>query len=303
MEIHHGLPAEALGPSLVSLGSFDGVHLGHQRVVSRLVETARAEASRAVLITFEPHPRCVLDPVSCPKSITTLSEKVALFAPLGVDALVVMRFDHQLASLGAQDFVDLLRRSLDLRGFVQGPDFTFGRGREGDLTWLREHGQRVVEVPCLEVDRQEVHSSEIRRLLTLGDVEGAGRLLGRHFALTGPVEPGDRIGRELGFPTANVAVEPNKLVPGHGVYAGWVRSPAGEHAAALSVGYRPTFQGTQLRVEAYLLDFSGDLYHQQLEIRFVARLRDEVRYETREALISQMGIDVEDTRRILDGHR
>jgi riboflavin kinase/FMN adenylyltransferase len=300
MRVHFGLPAENLGRSLLSLGSFDGVHLGHQAVISKLVECARAEEAAATMITFEPHPRCVLDPVNCPKSITTLAEKLALLEPLGVDEAIVMRFDRELAARRAAEFVQLLRDAMEPVGFVQGPDFAFGRGREGDLAWLRAHGERVIEVPSLTIGGEEVHSSEIRRLLTLGEVERAAVLLGRHFSLAGPVEEGDQIGRELGFPTANLAIEPNKLVPGQGVYAGWVTTAAGEQVpGALSVGYRPTFAGTQLRVEAFLLDFSGDLYRQRLEIRFVARLRDEIRYESREALVAQMALDVEETRRRL----
>jgi riboflavin kinase/FMN adenylyltransferase len=300
VKVHFGLPEPHLGRRLVSLGSFDGLHLGHQAVISKLVQCAGAEGAGATVITFEPHPRCVLDPVNCPKSITTLAEKLALLEPFGVDETVVMRFDRELASRRAAEFVQLLGDAMEPLAFVQGPDFAFGRGREGDLAWLRAHGQRVIEVPSHMVGGEEVHSSEIRRLLTLGEVERAAVLLGRHFSLSGPVEEGDRIGRELGFPTANLAIEPNKLVPGQGVYAGWVTTAGGEQLpGALSVGYRPTFAGTQLRVEAFLLDFSGDLYRQRLEIRFVARLRDEIRFDSREALVDQMALDVEETRRRL----
>jgi riboflavin kinase/FMN adenylyltransferase len=299
MRTYFGLPARSLGRSFISLGSFDGLHLGHQAVVGKLVGCARAEGVAATVITFEPHPRCVLDPVNCPNSITTLAEKLALLEPMGVDNVIVVRFDRELAALRAAEFVERLHASLEPAAFVQGPDFAFGRGREGDLAWLRAHGQRVVEVPPVRAGEQEVHSSDIRRLVTLGEVERAAELLGRLYSLAGPVEEGDQIGRELGYPTANLAIEPNKLVPGQGVYAGWVKTATERLPGAMNVGYRPTFDGTQLRVEAYLLDFSGDLYRQRLELLFAARLRDEVRFDSREALVAQMALDVEETRRRL----
>jgi riboflavin kinase/FMN adenylyltransferase len=175
------------------------------------------------------------------------------------------------------------------------------------VDWLRRHGRRrgyvVEEVPPFRLDGEEVHSSEVRRLLTLGDVELASRLLGRDFALAGLVEPGDRIGREIGWPTVNLAVPPGKLVPGHGIYAGWASGPEGEHQAAISVGYRPTFDKTDLRVEAYLLDFEGDLYQQRLELRFKARLRDQVKFPDARALSEQIARDVENTRHVLGGSR
>jgi riboflavin kinase/FMN adenylyltransferase len=154
-------------------------------------------------------------------------------------------------------------------------------------------------VEPIRLGEAEVHSSEVRRLLTLGEVEQANRLLGREFAMSGLVEPGDRIGRDLGWPTVNLAVPPTKLVPGRGIYAGWADTPAGAYQAAISVGYRPTFHKTELRVEAYLLDFTGDLYQQRLELRFVARLRDEVQYPDGASLSAQIARDVEETRRIL----
>ncbi len=154
-------------------------------------------------------------------------------------------------------------------------------------------------VPPFRLDGEEVHSSEVRRLLTLGEVEGANRLLGRQYGLGGLVEPGDQIGRTIGWPTVNLAVPPGKLVPARGIYAGWATTPFGERGAAISVGYRPQFARTDLRVEAYLLDFSGDLYQQRIELRFVARLRDEAKFPSVEAMSAQIARDVEATRRIL----
>jgi riboflavin kinase/FMN adenylyltransferase len=301
---YFGLPDRRLGPTALAVGSFDGVHLGHRAVLDRLLATARARDLARAWITFDPHPRCVLDPVNCPQQITTLDERLSLVKPLGVEHAMVLGFNRALAALTAGEFMAQLLEAMELRALVVGYDFACGRGRTGDVAWLREHGARhgytVEEVPPFRLDGEEVHSSEVRRLLTLGEVEAAGRLLGREFALAGLVEPGDRIGHEIGWPTVNLAVPPGKLVPGHAIYAGWARTPAGEHQAAISVGYRPTFGKTDLRVEAYLLDFDGDLYQQHLELRFVARLRDQVKFPSAEALSAQIARDVEETRSVLD---
>jgi riboflavin kinase/FMN adenylyltransferase len=308
MRIHFGLPLERVGPAALTIGSFDGVHLGHRAVLSQVVAGTRAEGLESAWITFEPHPRCVLDPANCPQQITTLEERTALVAPLGFDHAIVLEFSRQLASLSAEDFMDKLLRSVELRRLVVGYDFALGRGRAGTLAWLAEHarghGYRLeVEAP-FSLEGEQLHSSEVRRLLTLGRVERANRLLGRPYAMSGLVEPGDRIGGEvLGFPTVNLGVPPGKLVPGHGIYAGYALAPDGEHEAAISIGYRPTFGKTELRVEAYLLDFDGDLYQQRLELRFLARLRDELRFPGPQELSAAIARDVDETRRVLSLHR
>jgi riboflavin kinase / FMN adenylyltransferase len=303
MRRYFGLPEARLGPATLAVGSFDGVHLGHRAVLDTLLATARERDLTPAWITFDPHPRCVLDPVHCPQQITTLDERLSLVAPLGIQHAIVLGFTQALAALGADEFMERLLASMDLRALVVGYDFALGRGRTGDVAWLREHGARhgyeVLEVPPFRLEGDEVHSSDVRRLLTLGEVEAAARLLGRDFALAGLVEPGDRIGREIGFPTVNLAVPPGKLVPGHAIYAGWADGPAGQHEAAISVGYRPTFDKTDLRVEAYLLDFQGDLYQQRLELRFVARLRDQVKFPDAAALSAQIARDVAETREVL----
>ncbi|HZU18395.1 MAG TPA: bifunctional riboflavin kinase/FAD synthetase [Candidatus Dormibacteraeota bacterium] len=303
MRVHFGLPEDRLARVVLAIGSFDGVHLGHQAVLRKVVEVARAQGATAAWITFDPHPRCVLDPANCPAQITTLEERVSLVRRLGLEHGIVLPFDRALAALSAEDFMAGLLRALDLRCLVAGHDFALGRGREGDVDWLcrhgSRHGYRVEVVPPLRIDGEEVHSSEVRRLLTLGEVEGANRLLGRDYGLAGLVEPGDRIGRTIGWPTVNLAVPPGKLVPARGIYAGWASTPFGERGAAISVGYRPQFARTDLRVEAYLLDFSGDLYRERIELRFVARLRDEARFPSVEAMGAQIARDVEATRRIL----
>ena len=299
MKVHFGLPSSPIGPVAVTVGSFDGVHLGHTEVIAKTVAAARDEKAQPVLITFEPHPRCVLDPANCPQSITTLHEKLALIESRGIEHAIVLRFDRALASLSPQEFVDRLAEVMDVRRWVIGFDFAFGRDRKGNVDWLREHGYAVDVVPPLVVEGVALHSSDARRLITLGDMETANRLLGREYSMSGPVEAGDRVGRSLGFPTANIAIEPNKLVPALGAYAGRVRAPEGDFIAALSVGYRPTFGGTQLRVEAFLLDFEGDLYQQRLEFRFLRYLHPDIAFPTVDDLVQQLKRDVADTRRIV----
>jgi len=282
----------------LTIGSFDGVHLGHVDVIRHVIDAAKADGSQPALITFEPHPRAVLDPANSPQSITTLQEKLALIEATGIEHAIVMRFDRELSSLSPQEFIDRLSAVMDLRRWVIGYDFAFGRGRTGSAQWLREHGHQVDVVPPFLIDGRELHSSEVRRLITSGDVEHANRLLGREYTMAGPVEAGERVGRRLGFPTANIGVEPNKLIPALGAYAGRARSSEGDFVAALSVGYRPTFGGTQMRVEAFLLDFEGDLYQKRIELRFVRYLHPDIKFPTPEDLVIQLKQDVADTRRI-----
>lgn len=283
----------------LTVGSFDGVHLGHLDVIRHVVAAADETKSQPALITFEPHPRCVLDPGNCPQSITTLQEKLALIQAAGIEHAIVLRFDRELASLSPQEFIDRLAAVMDLNRWVIGYDFAFGRGRTGSAQWLREHGHEVEVVPPFTIDGHDLHSSEVRRLITAGDVDRANKLLGREYAMAGPVEAGEKVGRRLGFPTANIAVEPNKLIPALGAYAGRARAPEGDFVAALSVGYRPTFGGTQLRVEAFLLDFEGDLYQQRLELRFVRYLHPDIRFPGTDELVEQLKQDVADSRRIV----
>ena len=282
----------------LTVGSFDGVHLGHVDVIRHVIAAAKAADAQPALITFEPHPRCVLDPANCPQSITTLQEKLALIEAAGIQHAIVLRFDRELASLSPQEFVDRLAAVMELRRWVIGYDFAFGRGRTGSAQWLREHGQQVDVVPPFTFEGRELHSSEVRRLITAGEVDQANKLLGREYSMAGPVEAGEKVGRQLGFPTANIGVEPNKLIPALGAYAGRARAPEGDFVAALSVGYRPTFGGTQLRVEAFLLDFEGDLYQQRLELRFIRYLHPDIKFPTTDELVRQLHRDVADTRRI-----
>ncbi len=300
MNVHQGLPEESIGPVALAIGSFDGVHLGHRHVLDRVRAAAAREGGRAAVITFEPHPRCVLEPARCPKSLTTIDEKLELLDRVGVDEGVVVKFTPALGGLSAGEFMAGVAAAMDVRAVVCGPDFAFGRARQGNPAWLREHGFAVEVVEPFRLDGVELHSSEVRTLLGAGDVPAANRLLGRPFLLRGTVEHGAEVGRGLGFPTANLAVQLNKLVPARGIYAVWVSSPFGRHQGALNIGYRPTFGGDRLTIEVFLLDFDGDLYGAQLEVEFVLRLRDEEKYESATELADAIARDVAQTRRILE---
>jgi riboflavin kinase/FMN adenylyltransferase len=294
-----GLPSSPIGAVALTVGSFDGVHLGHDDVIRRTVAAASAEGAQPALMTFEPHPRCVLDPANCPQSVTTLQEKLALVESLGIEHAIVIRFDRALMALSPPEFIALITPAMDVRRWVVGFDFAFGQGRRGNAEWLRANGHAVDVVPPFTLNGKELHSSDVRRLVTLGEMEEATSLMGREYSMAGPVEAGDKVGRRLGFPTANIGIEPNKLVPALGAYAGRAIAQEGQFIAALSVGYRPTFGGTQLRVEAFLLDFEGDLYQQRLELRFVRYLHPDITFPNPDELVQQLRRDVVDTRRIV----
>ncbi len=301
MIVHQGLPETAIGNAVLAIGSFDGVHLGHQHVLNRVKELAARWGGRSAVVTFEPHPRCVLEPAGCPKSITTIEEKLGLLHQLAIDDGIVLKFTPQVARLSADEFVAALGTSVTIQAVVCGPDFAFGHRRQGNPDWLRDHGIPVEIVEPFLLDGEELHSSDIRRLLGEGDIPAANRLLGRPFVLRGTVEHGAEVGRGLGYPTANLAIQLNKLVPAQGIYAVRVRSPHGRHLGALNIGYRPTFGGDRLTIEVFVLDFDGDLYGAQLEVSFVARIRDEEKFASADELVEAMARDVAATRRLLEG--
>ncbi|MCW2989526.1 MAG: bifunctional riboflavin kinase/FAD synthetase [Solirubrobacterales bacterium] len=274
-------------PRRVAVGTFDGLHLGHRRVI---------DGSDTVL-TFNPHPVSVIAPQSAPKLLTTLQRKAELLEAVGVEELVVVSFDRARAAQEASDFVEeILVSRLCAERVAVGENFRFGHRAQGDTELLRADGRFDVHVePLLEVDGEVVSSSHIRGLVLGGAVEYAGHLLGAPFAMAGEVVHGDKRGRELGFPTANLVPPEGYVVPGHGVYA----AMANGHPAAVNVGVRPQFvTGRGELIEAYLIDFEGDIYGQQLSIEFLKRLRGERRFPSVEALVEQMKQDVVDARQI-----
>jgi riboflavin kinase/FMN adenylyltransferase len=255
------------------------------------------------VVTFEPHPRCVLDPDHCPQNLTTLDEKTWLLDQLGLDHLLVIPFTPQVAALSPADFMRRLTRGMQLRRLVVGYDFAFGRARRGDHAFLRQMGARegftVDVISVQERGGAPISSSRIRRLLLLGQVRAAAQLLGRDYFLRSAVEHGAERGKMLGFPTANLKITPNKLLPANGVYAVRVELEGGGHQGALNLGFRPTFGGNTLTVEVFLLDYQGDLYGRLLTVFFVQRLRGERRFASITALQQQITRDVETARRVL----
>ncbi|HEV2012419.1 MAG TPA: bifunctional riboflavin kinase/FAD synthetase [Candidatus Dormibacteraeota bacterium] len=296
-------PPGFLGPSHATIGTFDGIHRGHLALLKPLIAGARQAGAASVLVTFEPHPRCVLDPDHCPANLTTLDEKAWLLNQLGLDRLVVIPFTPQVAGLSPAVFIKRLTRGMELRHLIIGEDFRFGQGRRGDPGLLRRLGVRqsftVAVAPTLARGRTPISSSRIRRLVLLGQVRAAAQLLGRDYCIRSSVEHGARRGRELGFPTANLRIAPNKLLPATGIYAVRVEIDDRSYSGALSVGFRPTFGGNTLTVEVFILDFDGDLYDKLLTVWFVQRLRGEKRFASVPALQQQMARDVDNARRIL----
>jgi riboflavin kinase/FMN adenylyltransferase len=293
----------------VTIGAYDGVHLGHRALLRDLSERAAAEGLSTVVVTFDRHPASVVRPDSAPKQLTSLEQKLELLAECGIDRTLVVPFDEVRADETAEEFVsEVLVDELGARLVVVGEDFHFGHGRKGNVELLRrlgaDHGFEVVGVGLTDDGSEPVSSTRIRALIAAGDVAGAALLLGRPHEVRGPVVRGDgRGGPELGFPTANVAVDDDIALPADGIYAGYfTRADGSVHPSAISVGRRPTFYepGTApVLVEAYLLHFDGDLYGEAARVSFHRHLRPELRFESVEALIAQMQADVEETERLL----
>jgi riboflavin kinase/FMN adenylyltransferase len=298
------------GPgTAVTIGAYDGVHLGHRALLRDLCDRAAAAGLSSVVVTFDRHPAYVVRPESAPKQLTGLEQKLELLAACGVDRTLVVPFDEARANETAEDFVrEILAEQLSARLVVVGEDFHFGHGRKGNVALLRElgavYGFEVVGVRLTDEGSEPVSSTRIRALLADGEVEEAARLLGRPHEVRGPVVRGDgRGGPELGYPTANVAVADDIALPADGMYAGYFTGADGQaRPAAVYVGRRPTFYepGTApVLVEAYLLHFDGDLYGQPARVSFVGRVRGDARFDSAAALIEQMHLDVAEAERLL----
>ncbi|WP_210478949.1 bifunctional riboflavin kinase/FAD synthetase [Naasia sp. SYSU D00948] len=300
---------EGVRPSAVTIGKFDGVHAGHRAVIGALLEEAARRGVTPVVVTFDRNPLAVLRPEACPQNLVSLPQKLELLEEAGVAATVVLAFDHRLASWTPEEFAErVLATALEARVVLVGDDFRFGAGGAGNVETLRElgrlHGFEVVVVGDVVSEGGRASSSRIRALLDEGDVDGAAILLGRAPRVRGVVVPGLRRGRELGYPTANLAAESEGLAPGDGVYAGWLtdRSAPGtpRYPAAISVGTNPTFGDVaRKQVEAYVLDEDLDLYGHLVDVEFAHRLRGMVAYEGIGPLIEQMGRDVSQARTLL----
>ena len=302
MRVYYDLGSlPSMGPAALTLGVFDGVHAGHRRLVARTAELAAEQSITALAVTFWPHPASVLRPQEAPPLLASLQERLALLASFGqLDAVVVQPFTPELAALAPDAYLDLLQRWCEPRVLVEGPDFALGHERAGTLAYLREAGMRrgfTVESVSMVEDGERVSSSRIRALLLDGRVEEVVRLLARPYALAGEVVEGDRRGRLLGFPTANLRVSAQVALPANGVYAVRVRLPGerdATHPAVANLGVRPTFGGEARRLlEVHLLNAAMDLYGLELGVAWIARLREERRFDGIDALKAQIALDAQ----------
>ncbi len=305
MEVIQGIeafPTQRV-PVALALGTFDGVHRGHQALITASVQCAHEVGGRAVVLTFDPHPLQVIAPPPEPFLLTMLEERVSLFAGLGADFALVIRFDAAVQQISATDWIALLVHRVGMTDVFSSVDHTFGRDRGGNVELLRRRAQAdgfaVHLVPPVHVGGTLVSSTLIRRLLRAGAVREAARYLGRWYALAGRVIEGDRRGTALGFPTANFFPSTEKVLPALGTYAAFARTEREVYHAAVSIGTRPTFGPGPLLVEAHLLDFAQPLYGETLTLQLVDRLHDDIAFPTTESLVRQMTEDVAETRRLL----
>ncbi len=285
---------------MATTGTFDGVHLGHKKILGQLVQTAHKVSGESVLLTFSPHPRLVLQPDTELKLLTSLEEKIGLLEQTGLDHLIIHPFTKEFSRTPSLEFVrEILVNHIGVKQLIIGYDHHFGRNREGSFEHLKEfgpiYGFDVEEIPALDIDAVNISSTKIRSALTEGDVELAATYLGHPYIIGGEVIKGDQIGRTIGFPTANLNINfQHKLIPADGVYAGYVRLNGEHHKAMANIGRRPTVGSAKRSVEIHLLDFEGDLYGQHLHFAMGHRLRDVMSFNGLEALKAQLALDKED---------
>ncbi|HWR39694.1 MAG TPA: bifunctional riboflavin kinase/FAD synthetase [Patescibacteria group bacterium] len=281
----------------VGLGTFDGVHIGHQRVISRVAQLAAVNNGTGVVFTFSNHPLAVIEPERCPLQIISQEEKAAVIESLGIDVLVSLPFTRHFLKIEPAGFIRLLLDKLDLRHIVVGPNYSFGYRGAGSPEMLRAAGKECgfsLEVmDALRLEDVLVSSTLIRQLVADGNMEKAAELLGRPWSLTQEVVTGDRRGHTLGFPTANMIFPADRLIPADGVYVAQVETPYGNYLGVANVGDNPTFNGRQRRMETHLMKFTGDLYGQVITVRFLKRLRGEMVFSSRQQLQEQIQRDIE----------
>jgi len=295
-------------PAIVTVGTFDGVHIGHQKILSRIAELAKTGGMQSVLLTFFPHPRMVLFPDDNDlRLLSTMDEKIELVRKLGIEHLIIHPFSKAFSRMSAEAYVEeILVQGLNVRTLVIGHDHHFGRNREGnleELTRLSEaHGFELEEIPAQEISAVNVSSTKIRQSLADGDIAKANSFLGYPYGFQGRVVAGNQLGRTLGFPTANLqAVEPLKRIPAQGAYAGLVKVEGATYQAMINIGVRPTIgQNFTTTIEVHLLDFDGDLYGKTLSIDFYHRLRPEIKFENTERLKEQLSKDAAHAKSLLD---
>ncbi|MDA0264373.1 MAG: bifunctional riboflavin kinase/FAD synthetase [Chloroflexi bacterium] len=292
--------------TVVTVGVFDGVHKGHRHLLHRVVELAGDQYIPAV-VTFSNRPITVLRPGTEPSYLTTLDQRIELIKQAGIELVVCLEFTHELSHVSAADFAGMLSESLNMKGLVLGPDSALGRDRQGDLAFMRQQGERLdfwaEAVEPLDIEGKPVKSRRIREAVASGNMDVCPELLGRYHSLTGTVVVGDQRGRTLGFPTANVEVDSQLLLPGDGIYATWATIDGKRHQAATSIGVRPTFGLTQRLVEVFVMDFSADLYGKTVGVEFIKKVRDQERFDGLDALVKQIHQDVDECRKVLNQDR
>lgn len=292
-------------PTVVTIGVYDGVHLGHLSIIKRCIERAEKIRGASVVITFEPMPLALLAPDEAPQRITTLSQKVAYMEQLGIDVLLVARFDERFAAMSPSEFIDVvLSEKLNAKVVVVGSDFRFGRNRSGDVEFLRRYlspkGVEVEAVEQVEIDGLPVSSTRIRKLLDSGNIEAAAKLLGRYPVVEGTVVAGRRRGKKLGFATANVDVENSGAVPKSGVYAGFALIDAEKLPAVIDIGTSPTFRDVKkVEFHAHIIGFERDIYGKKIDVELIKKLREEVPFESTDELRTQIKRDIEEAVRLL----
>ncbi|MBN2240268.1 MAG: bifunctional riboflavin kinase/FAD synthetase [Dehalococcoidales bacterium] len=289
--------------TLLTIGVFDGVHIGHKHLISQLRSLAETENLASGVVTFRQHPLEVLAPGTVPPYLTSCKEKVELLKAEKVDYVIPLTFTREMADLSAREFVSLLRKYLKMQGLVVGMDFTLGKDREGDIPMLRELGNEmgfsVTEVSAMDFSDEIVSSTVIRQYLQEGDIKTVAKFLGRTFSLHGIVTRGDARGRTLGFPTANIAVDSVQSLLPAGVYATWIYIDGKAYASVTNIGERPTFGDNDRTVETYVIDYQGDLYDRELKLDIIDLLRRETRFENAGELKKQIAEDIENSKAVL----
>jgi riboflavin kinase / FMN adenylyltransferase len=289
----------------ITIGSFDGVHIGHQQVIKTLVEDAKKNLARSVVITFFPHPAKVLKPFHDPFYLTTPEEKDAALSCLGVSSILTLKFDRLLADLTSYDFMCILHNQLKFSCLLIGHDFKLGANHEGSFNRLREIGKglgySVKAIEPVQYSSHIVSSSLIRKLISAGDMPTANNLLGRWYSVNGEIVHGDGRGKHIGIPTANIEPWNEKLIPGIGIYAAYAEWNGKSFQSVVNIGHRPTFYSSpsHLTIEVHLLDFNQDIYGSRLNLNFVKRIRDEMKFNSSAELMRKIGNDIRDTREIL----
>jgi riboflavin kinase / FMN adenylyltransferase len=305
MEHNLALEQYALSASCVTIGAFDGIHLGHRKVIQSLVEQAVLRQLPSIMITFHPHPALALGKIDHPEYLLDLDEKINLIMSLGVDYLITLPFTEAFAEMRAEDFISLLLKHLGMKMLITGDDFTLGKNREGNLKILQELGAKyafdLLHIPEIDDQGKRISSTYIRELLKQGDLRKANQLLGRIFQFSGIVENGDHRGRKIGFPTANLIPDPERLLPKFGVYATLLQWEQQLFPAITNVGVRPTYydEGLQVTIETFILDFNETLYDQPITLYMVDFIRPEEKFSSSEALHQQIEKDIQTAREML----